>query len=194
MTDLALNPEAQIANPAEARRIQQMQAEIARLHPKAKPSTTSYCTTADSSLTTPTRADDDEKRRAEIAAIENPPEDETARRWRLHEEYWAAREAKSKEDERRRQQQIRAEIKAKQQAERREIEQRTHEVLLAEVFERHGATDTERNRVKLLVERSHPAESRTIELYEYTLLRLRDELSGDGNSHADWRPTIGGKR
>jgi hypothetical protein len=70
------------------------------------------------------------------------------------------------------------------------VAQRQHELLLTEIFEQHGATDAERHKVRLLVERNHPAGSRTIELYKFTLLRLRGELQGTPDNQIDWRSCV----
>jgi hypothetical protein len=87
MTDLLANPEAQTVNPAEARRIAQMQAEIARLQPTRKPSTTSFASTGDSSMQTVTRTSDVEDRRKLLATMA-PLVDPTQVRWDQHEEHW----------------------------------------------------------------------------------------------------------
>jgi hypothetical protein len=127
------------------------------------------------------------QRARQLQVIANPPEDEVARRWRLHEEHWAAREAKWKADDQRRQDQIRAEDKEQRERQQRELEQRTHAKLLAVIFEQHGASDVEQAKVCRLVEQ-RPKEQRTLELYEVTLLRLRAELEGPvPNAQIDWR-------
>lgn len=96
---------------------------------------------------------------------------------------WAA-EAKEREAA------IAARYDAIKQSNARILAQREHERLLAMMFEQRGATDTERNRVTLLVGRNHPVESRTIELYEYTLLQLRAELQGTPDNQIDWRSGV----
>jgi hypothetical protein len=93
-------------------------------------------------------------RRQQLQAIQNPPEDEVARRWRLHEEHWAAKERQWKEDERKEQEAVVARERAQQEAARRESERRQRvrdfefkESLINEVFEQHDLTPAERGRV-----------------------------------------------
>lgn len=97
MNDLSLNPEATNVSPGEARRI----AEINRLRPTPKPSTTSFASTGDSSMQTPIRTASVEERRQTIAAM-TPTADRVQAGWDRFEANNAARSAayeKEKADE-----------------------------------------------------------------------------------------------
>src|SRR5579871_3654064 len=63
-------------------------AYILAMKPVAKKSSTSYCTTGDSALSTPTRTADIEARRAAQHAAANSPETLTAKRWKAHAAHW----------------------------------------------------------------------------------------------------------
>ena len=120
MTDLLTHPEAQTVNPAEARRIAQMQAEIARLQPTPKKSTTSYCITADSSMSTPTRTSDIEDRRRLVAQMA-PTVDSVQSGWDAAEARWAARSAAYEREQADIQAQLRANDEARLAAVNREL-------------------------------------------------------------------------
>jgi hypothetical protein len=89
---------------------------------------------------------------------------------------------------------IAARYEAIKQANARIIAQREHERLLTMMFEQRGASDAERNRVTLIVQRNHPPGERVVELYEMTLLKLRAELDKVPDGQMDWRPAVGGKK
>jgi hypothetical protein len=149
MTDLLTDPEAQKVNPAEARRIAQMEAEIARLQPKAKPSTTSYVSAGDGGAT-PIRVSDLEERRRTIAAITptfapNP--------WDAYEENWKAKDEayeKEKQDQQaalrqadeRRLAEVNAEIARKKRKQEFDNQEAVIDLALADL------TTQERGRVK----------------------------------------------
>ena len=132
-------------------------------------------------------------RRAQIAVIENPPEDATAKFYREAYERDQARLKRWADEDRAKQERIRAEDKERRERQQKEIEKRTFDRLLSALFEQHGASDGEKVRVRRVVEQ-HSPEQRTLELHEYLLLRLRGELDGvvpDGQ--VDWRSAVGSK-
>jgi hypothetical protein len=116
-------------------------------------------------------------RRAQIAVIENPPEDATAKFYREAYERDQARLKRWADEDRAKQEKIRAEDKEQRERQRRELEKRTFDRLLSAMFEQHGASDGEKVRVRRVVEQ-HSPEQRTLELYEVTLLKLRAALEG----------------
>jgi hypothetical protein len=112
-------------------------------------------------------------------------------------DYWDAVHKAEQEQERRwaaeakeREAAVAARYDEIEQHNKRVIARRTFQLLLTAMFEQRGASDTERDRVKSLVERNHPEQTLNAEFYEYTLLRLRGELDHadrQGSRHADWR-------
>ena len=116
-------------------------------------------------------------------------------------DYWDAVHRADEEKQRRwnaeakeREAAIAAHYDARKKQNERIIAQREHERLLTTMFEQRGASDTERNRVTLIVQRNHPPEKRLVEVYEMTLMKLRAELGEVPGGQMDWRPAIGGKR
>jgi hypothetical protein len=116
-------------------------------------------------------------------------------------DYWDAVHKADEEKQRRwaaereeREAAIAARYESIKQANARIVAQREHQRLLTMMFEQHGATESERNRVTLLVESRYPPDKRVVELYEMTLLKLRAELDKVPAGQMDWRPAIGGKR
>jgi len=105
MHDLLTDPEAQTVNPADARRI----AEINRLRPIPKKSTTSYATTGDGGVT-PVRAADVEERNRIVAGMA-PTVNPVQTQWDNYEAHWKEIEQKSEQQ------------RADEQAQRRQAEE-----------------------------------------------------------------------
>ena len=143
-------------------------------------------------------------RRQQLQTIENPPEDENARRWRLHEETWAAREKKWAEDEKRKQDAIRAEEKAQKEASRREAERqqrqrdyRLKEQLLDGIFEDNALSANEQAQVhQRLVDAGRPLdlEMAVVISRQIALERQGEPVPKSSGFQVDWRGTLTAKK
>lgn len=193
--DLSLDPEAVNVNPGDARRI----AEINRLRPVPKPSTTSYATTGDGGVT-PMRADDIEKRRAAIHAIQNPPEDAVQKRWDAHEKHWQEIDRRAEQHQQDQQAALRqaderrlAEVNRQLELKRKRQEfanaEATIDLCLADL------TLQERGRViKRLLNAGRVHDADLAMLYAAEEKLARDNGTVDDTSQADWRGIIKKKR
>jgi len=193
MIDLSTNPEAPRVNPAEARRIAQMQEEIVRLQPTPKKSSTSYATTGDGGVT-PMRATDVEERRR-IIAQSTPPVSPVSRFWNAAHERFKAQEEKWAKDEQAKQDAIRREIErrkleAERSAERKkrlaefEANEATRELALAHL------TDAEKARVmqKLLnAGKIHDADLAWLYAQQEVAARGDTPAEKDAPVQLDWR-------
>jgi hypothetical protein len=71
-------------------------------------------------------------------------------------------------------------------------EKKVFDSLRTMLWEKYGATETERSKVKLLMERNHKDALQNIEMWEVTLLKLRAELTGNvTDKQIDWRSAVG---
>jgi len=135
------------------------------------------------------------QRRAEIAAIQNPPEDETARRWRLHEEQWKAREAKWAEDEQRKQAALRAADRARLEAVQREAQRlkkvadyKRRELLLARLIDSYQLSEPQKSVLhQRLVNSGDPTNLELAEMVIAELLANPQSAERSCGASTDWR-------
>lgn len=172
---------------------------IMSMRPVAKPSTTSRCTTGDGGVT-PTRADDDIKRRELQTRLTTPTASEQIidRNIRLYRERQSAEAAadKAKADH------ARTDQRARQEATQREIERlrrvkdfKLKEHLIEGVFAESGLTPAERARVTerlLAMGDVHNTDAATIFAQEEVL--SRGARRPDESNGMDWRSIITAKK
>jgi hypothetical protein len=135
---------------------------------------------------------DSRQTRRELAAIENPPTPPVQQFWDNAERLWAERDKVREAEAESRRQAIAARHQAIEDHNNAVREKKVFDSLRTMLWEKYGATETERSKVKLLMERNHKDALQNIEMWEVTLLKLRAELTGNvTDKQIDWRSAVG---